>query len=126
MRCLVDECLSPALSAHLRNAGHDAIHVVEAGLAGRSDTAVMDLGRAQMRIVISADTDFGELLARSNDTEPSVVLYRGREVDPVVIGAILLGNLDQVGADLATGAIVVLLDDRIRVKLLPVGVERDP
>ncbi|MDN5859902.1 MAG: hypothetical protein L0H84_14900 [Pseudonocardia sp.] len=70
-----------------------------------------------------ADTDFGELLARSNDHHPSVVLYRGTEVDPKVLALILLANLTQIEEPRDTGAIVVLLDDRIRVRYLPLDVD---
>jgi predicted nuclease of predicted toxin-antitoxin system len=37
MRFLVDECLSIRVAALLTAAGHDAIHVVNAGLAGQPD-----------------------------------------------------------------------------------------
>lgn len=86
----------------------------------------MQLVRLQQRVLISADTDFGELLARSHDSEPSVVLFRGDEVDPTVLAATLLANLDQVGEALALGAIVVILDDRIRVRRLPIGGSNEP
>jgi len=35
--------------------------------------------------------------------------------------ALLLANLDAIEAELAAGAIVVLLDDRIRLRRLPLG-----
>lgn len=69
---------------------------------------------------MSADTDFGELLAMSNDVMPSVVLFRGSEVDATTLTTILLANLDQLHDALISGAIVVILDDRIRVRPLPV------
>ncbi len=123
MRFLVDECLSPALAAALHEAGHDAVHIVDLGQRGAPDTVVMQLARLQHRVLVSADTDFGELLARSHASEPSVVLFRGDEVGPAVLAATLLGNLDQVEQSLASGAIVVILDDRIRVRRLPIGAD---
>jgi hypothetical protein len=53
------------------------------------------------------------------------VLFRGREVDPEALGATLLANLNQIDELLTVGAIVVLLDDRIRVRRLPLGVDAD-
>ncbi|HEY1651499.1 MAG TPA: DUF5615 family PIN-like protein [Acidimicrobiales bacterium] len=75
------------------------------------------------RVVFSADTDFGELLARSGAALPSVVLHRGAEVAPAVLAPLLLSNLDQLATDLDQVAVVVILDDRIRVRRLPIGQE---
>jgi predicted nuclease of predicted toxin-antitoxin system len=71
--------------------------------------------------VISADTDFGTLLARQAATKPSVLLVHrlvGRRV--AKIGRIILANLDAVTADLEAGAVVVLTEDAIRIRRLPV------
>lgn len=115
----------PTLAVVLRDAGHNAVHVADVGMCGAQDALVMQMARVQGRTLLSADTDFGELLARSNDDEPSVVLFRGREVDPEALGATLLANLNQIDEPLTVGAIVVLLDDRIRVRRLPLGVDAD-
>lgn len=125
MRFLVDECLSPTLAANLRHAGHDAVHIVDLGKCGAPDTVVMQVARLQRRVLLSADTDFGELLARSNDDGSSVVLFRGHEVEPATMAVILLANLDQIDELLTVGAIVVILDDRIRVRRLPLGADPD-
>lgn len=71
MRFLVDECLSAQLVPPLIEAGHDAIHVVGAGLQGQSDQAVMSLGgrpQDQAALVLAnlgtvmADLDAGSLV----------------------------------------------------------------
>ena len=123
MRFVVDECLPPSLAVQLSAAGHDAVSVTDLGLAGSADIVVMQAARDQERVLVSADTDFGELLARSNDHRPSLVLFRGAEVDAKSLAAILLANLPQIAEPLDVGAIVVLLDDRIRVRFLPLNVE---
>jgi predicted nuclease of predicted toxin-antitoxin system len=120
---LVDECLPPSLAEQLSAVGHDAVSVVGIGLAGSADGVVMQAARDQKRVLVSADTDFGELLARSNDRRPSLVLFRGAEVDAKALAQILLANLVQIAEPLDVGAIVVLLDDRIRVRYLPLNVE---
>lgn len=125
MRFLVDECLSPTLATHLQDAGHDAVHITHLAMCGAQDTLVMQVAHTQRRVLLSADTDFGELLARSNDNGPSVVLFRGHEVKPAVMAVMLLTNLDQIDESLTVGAIVVILDDRIRVRRLPLGTDPD-
>jgi predicted nuclease of predicted toxin-antitoxin system len=121
MKFLVDECLSPATASAQSESDHDAIHVTDLGLAGRPDEEVMTAALADGRVIVSADTDFGELLARSDAALPSVVLFRGAEVAPLALAGLMLANLDQVEADLERGAIVVILDDRIRIRRLPIG-----
>ncbi|MCW2568334.1 MAG: hypothetical protein JWN54_2431 [Mycobacterium sp.] len=69
---------------------------------------------------MSADTDFGVLLARQRATSPSVLLVRrrvGRRAAEQV--TVIVDNLDAVTADLIAGAVVVLADDRIRIRRLP-------
>jgi predicted nuclease of predicted toxin-antitoxin system len=65
VRFLLDECLPPSIAGLLRAVGHDCAHVYELGLGGQPDVQVMALADRQNRILISADTDFGELLANA-------------------------------------------------------------
>jgi hypothetical protein len=63
-------------------------------------------------VLVSAGTDFGQLLARSNDAAPLVVLLRRQQGRRAVeLAGLLLANLDDVANDLAHGAIVVI-DER--------------
>lgn len=73
-------------------------------------------------MLISADTDFGELLVRSGDDAPSVLLLRRhdrRRVD--ALAALLLTNLEEIEAGLIDGSLVVFDQGRIRVRRLPIG-----
>lgn len=120
MRFLIDECLPSALAAVLREAGHDCVHVYEAGLGGQPDEQVMALADREQRILVSADTDFGELLASAPVVAPSLILLRRADKRAGPLAAVLLANLGQVKDDLATGALVVISDTRVRSRLLPV------
>jgi predicted nuclease of predicted toxin-antitoxin system len=87
--------------------------------------AVIDEARAQGRVLISADTDFGTLLARTHATTPSFLLIRrasGRRASEQA--AIILSNLNVVQADLDAGAIVVLGEATLRIRRLPIGAPR--
>ena len=76
LRFLVDECLSPRLCALLIDAGHDAVLAGDRGLLGAPDDAVIRAAFAESRTVVSADTDFGDLLPASAAPYLSVVLFR--------------------------------------------------
>ena len=70
---------------------------------------------------MSADTDFGTLLAQSGARSPSVLLLRLRSPRRArQLADLLLANLDAVADDLGAGAIVVVEDERVRVRRLPI------
>ena len=71
------------------------------------------------RVLLSADTDFGEMLAVGRVIAPSVILFRrmGRRSDE--LARLLADNLDEVGDELRDGALVVITADKMRVRRLP-------
>ena len=77
MRFLIDNALSPALAAFLQQAGHDALLVRELGLQHADDEVIFEHAAAEHRIVVSADADFGTLLAVRSSRQPSVNQFRG-------------------------------------------------
>ena len=78
MRFLVDENLSPRLADHLRAAGHDVVHVRELGLTSAADAAILEVARTQNRVIVSADTDFGTMLAGTRWPSRSGQQHAGR------------------------------------------------
>ena len=88
----------------LRAAGHDCAHVYELGLGGQPDEQIMALADRQNRILISADTDFGELLASAPVLAPSVILLCRADKRAGSLTAVIVANLGQVADDLTAGA----------------------
>ena len=119
MKFLVDECLRTLVAELLRDAGHDAVRAGDVGLLGKPDVEVMALAVEQARVVISADTDFGGLLALGSYSMPSIILLR-RKHDPHDQAATILSVLTDVSDDLDGGAVVVIVGDRVRVRSLPI------
>lgn len=121
MRLLLDENLSPAMSDFLIEAGHDVVHVRDRGLTSANDDVVLALALTEGRVLISADTDFGTLLARSGASKPSVVLIRRAVGHRAAQQARLItDNLPVVQDDLESGAVVVLGEKTIRIRRLPI------
>ena len=120
MRFLLDQNQSPLLVDLLAAAGHDAVHVRDVAMATAIDLELLAFALDEQRIVVSADTDFGELLARSNASGPSIVLFRRQgQRSASEVAALLLANLGALIDDLVTGAVVVFDADRVRMRRLP-------
>ena len=126
MNFLIDNALSPRVAAELRAAGDDAIHVLDYGMHAATDEAVFERAAVESRVVVSADTDFGTLLALREAISPSVILFRAaslrRAHDQV---ALILRALPSIDAALRRGAIVILEHHRLRLRDLPITRQRE-
>ena len=122
MRFLIDNALSVIIAQGLREVGYDAIHVRNLQLQTAEDKELLDLAAAQDRIIVSADTDFGALLALAQKRFPSFILFRrGTSRNPNRQLELLLTNLSALEESLINGSIVVFEEKRIRLRTLPIN-----
>lgn len=120
VRFLIDNALPPRLAELLKQAGHDAIHVRAYGMYASADADILDRAREEARVIVSADTDFGAILAAQEAAHPSFVLFR----DPNLFSAedymnVLAVSLSLLEPDLTAGCVAVFRSGRLRVRRLP-------
>lgn len=121
MKLLLDANLSPSLRAGLEEAGFETIHVVDVALQRASDEEIFRYAAESSYVVVTADADFGALLALRRATAPSVLQLRGvAGLAPTVHLSLMVDHLVTVSVDLEAGAIVSLSPTRLAVRRLPV------
>lgn len=121
MKLLVDAALSPLVSDQLAALGHDAIHVRQRDMSSAPDVHVLSLAEEEGRIVVSADTDFGSLLAVRNAGHPSFILLRkANGLRPEQLAHIVSRVIEDYAEELASGAVVTVKDRTVRIRDLPI------
>ncbi len=120
MNFLVDMPVSPQLSAWLKQEGHDAVHASEIGLHKAKDKDIAEIARKQSRIIITADLDFPQLLARSHAADPGIILFRGGNYSEQEMLSLLQRVLERQTEEKLEHAITVVDKTRIRRCPLPI------
>src|ERR1035437_5180945 len=120
LKFLIDNALPPRLAQLLVAAGYDAIHVGAYGMHAASDEQILASALQEDRTVVSADSDFGVILAAQDADRPSMILFR----DPNLLVAhdyagILIPSLAMLEPELLGGCVAVCRNGRLRVRKLP-------
>ncbi len=112
--------VSPTVVRHLRECGHDAVHLHELGLDRLRDDEIINTAHAQERIVLTFDLDFGDLLAANSALSASTILFRLRNPTTPNLARRLFEVVEVCTLELERGALVIVEDGRFRVRLLPI------
>lgn len=120
MKFIIDNALSPIFANELREAHHDVVHVRDKNMQAASDEEIFDLATREDRVVVTADTDFGTLLALKETAKPSIVIFRRTSRRrPGLQVELLLKYLSEIEESLNQGSVVIIEETRIRVRPLP-------
>jgi predicted nuclease of predicted toxin-antitoxin system len=126
VKLLLDANLSPEVARLLKEAGHDAIHVRDIGLLSAPDPEILQAAASGGWVLITADSDFGALLALGDLASPSVLLLRSADhLRPADQAKLIVANLSAIVDDLERGAVASLTMERLRVRELPIREARD-
>ncbi len=120
MKFLADMGISQKVIRLLKKLSYDAIHLREQRLQRLPDNLIMAKAKDEKRIILTFDLDFGDLLAFSGDSLPSVIIFRLEKANPDYVMSKLKPVLAQCKKDLEEGAIIIIKDNNYRVRKLPI------
>jgi predicted nuclease of predicted toxin-antitoxin system len=113
--------LARSTTAFLRAQGHDAVHLRDQGRQRLSDQQIVDKARAENRVILTHDLDFGRIIALSGVGVPSVIAFRLADMRPVEVNRYLGQILARFATELENGALVSVSEGSIRVRSLPIS-----
>lgn len=120
MKFLADMPISPRTIEFLRRKGYHAIRVDKLKMAKATDREIFDYAIKNEMIIITTDLDFGTILAYTKKKKPSIIILRLKNPSPKVINDLLEKGLPNVEEYLRKGAIIVIGEDKIRIRELPI------
>jgi predicted nuclease of predicted toxin-antitoxin system len=98
-----------------------AVHVRDIDLQYADDEVIFEHAALDGSILVSADTDFGTLLATRSASKLSFILFRGRgSRRPDVLARVILANLPDLADSLDAGCVATFEPSRIRIRMLPI------
>ena len=116
MRFKLDENLPVELADMFREAGHDAVTVLDQNLSGAQDSDLASVCMREGRAIVTLDTDFSDIRTYPPDAYPGLVVLRlsaqSRE-HVLEVGARLLKVLSSATL---SGQLWIVEESRIRVR----------
>jgi len=121
VRFLLDQNLRTQTKEFLRQLGHDVVDTRDLGLARATDREIMDAAVLQDRIVITYDSDFGDIREFPPGSYPGVIRLRIYPQTDEMLHPRLAELLRSVDAKRLRGALMIL--DNAKVRIRKQGVE---
>lgn len=119
MRFLVDENMSRKWVRELKSQGHRAEHWLEVGKAAALDKLIMQRARVTSAIVLTCDLDFGDILAASGNSKPSVLQLRPGKMKADILMPSVLAAINKYSQLLQDGALLTIDLKKSRIRALP-------
>lgn len=118
---LLDQGLPRGLVTLLSNAGIEAEHVGELGMASSKDREILKYSKNKKRTIVTLDSDFHSLLALNADSLPSVIRIRIEGLKAENYLPLIQMVIAQCDDDLKSGCVISVQETQIRLRHLPIG-----
>ena len=119
MKILIDMNLTPEWVHVFNENDIEAAHWSMVGRPNATDQEIMDYALQNGFVVFTHDLDFGNILAATGAKGPSVIQVRTDNTTPDAIRGLLISAIHQFKDRLNKGALVTLVPDKMRARILP-------
>lgn len=116
VRFKLDENLPVDAAGLLRDAGHDTHTVMEEGLAGREDSAILDACRIEGRVLVTFDIDFSDLRLYPPADHKGIWVLRPRSQGIASTLALLKGALRVLETESAEDRLWIVEPGQVRIR----------
>lgn len=104
----------------LNSVGHNAIHISSEGLHTMEDFLIIEKAIKENRIILTADMDFGQILAFNEAYAVSVIQFRIIDLSPANIISKLAIVFGRFSSQLVTERVIITVqENKVRLKSLP-------
>ena len=118
---LLDQGLPRGLVTLLSNAGIEAEHVGELGMASSKDREILKYSKNKKRTIVTLDSDFHSLLVLNVESLPSVIRIRIEGLKAENYLPLIQMVIAQCDDDLKSGCVISVQETQIRLRHLPIG-----
>jgi predicted nuclease of predicted toxin-antitoxin system len=116
MKFKIDENLPIEVAVALRDAGHDAMSVVDQGLGGRADTSVAEVCRREGRSLVTLDVDFANVQAYPPRDHPGFIVLRLQRQDKPHVLGVVATVVPLLGEEPLEHRLWIVDESRIRIR----------
>ena len=123
MKVLADMPISPKTVIYLNSLGYQGIRVDRLEMQKAEDEEIINYAYENDMVILTMDLDFGAILAHLGWGKPSVIIFRLNNPDINQVNTLLNKILREIKPDLERGVIVIVEEDRVRIRDLPIEKE---
>lgn len=115
IKLLTDENISPKVVAFFRQKGFDILDVKEQRWHGRTDAELLHIAYRERRVVMTHDSDFGELAVNQGKPFYGIAYIRLNNFKPAHVIEVC-EKLLHLDIEVISGTILVIENTRIRIR----------
>ncbi|MBV6402508.1 MAG: hypothetical protein CNIPEHKO_02820 [Anaerolineales bacterium] len=123
MNFLLNMNVNRDMAAPLQQRGHVCRHAGDIGMSRSKDVEIVAEAKKTGETILTHDLDYGNLLAFSGESAPSVLILRVRDLRTDEIMSRFDIVWSEIESPLNEGAIVSLSDKSLRIRNLPIELE---
>ncbi len=116
MRFKLDENLPREVASEFKSEGHEATTVVNEAMGGAPDAEIAEVINRENRILVTLDTDFGDIRAYPPEDYPGFIVLRIERQDKNTILKLIRKIIPQIEDEFEEGSLWVVEANQIRVR----------